>query len=59
MEFTGRRVQFWLSPGAREALGDLVPVGRGFEALVVEEDGLGLWLGSRMRSVRLVKTQFR
>jgi hypothetical protein len=44
MDLTGRFVHFWLSPSGREALGEVIAGGPDFEALVVEEDSIGLWL---------------
>ena len=44
MDLTGRLVHFWLSPSGREALGDVIAGGPDFEALVVEESDLGLWI---------------
>jgi|SRR2546422_3622893 len=44
MDLTGTLVHFWLSPGGREALQGVLHGGADFEALVVEEDSLGLWI---------------
>ena len=44
MDLTGRLVHFWLSPSGREALEDVIAGGPDFEALVVEEDDVGLWI---------------
>jgi hypothetical protein len=44
MVLTGRLVHFWLSPSGRDALGEVIPGGADFEALVVEEDEIGLWI---------------
>lgn len=44
MDLTGRLVHFWLSPSGREALSQVIPPGLDFEALVIEEDSVGLWI---------------
>jgi hypothetical protein len=63
MDLTGRFVRFWLSPGGREALSEIVSGAADFEALVVEESGLGLWLwiaglGRQSREVTLLKWEY-
>ncbi len=63
MDLTGRLVRFWLSPDGRAALGKSVPTDDAFEALVVEEDHLGLWIwlpesDSEAREVILLKWDY-
>jgi hypothetical protein len=63
MVLTGRLVHFWLSPSGREALVEVIPEGSDFEALVVEEDDIGLWVwipdaGQESREVTLLKWEY-
>jgi len=44
MDLSGRFVHFWLSPAGKEALSEVIHGGSDFEALVVDEDSIGLWL---------------
>jgi hypothetical protein len=44
MDLAGRFVHFWLSPSGKEALSGVIPEGTDFEAFVVEEDDIGLWI---------------
>ena len=44
MGLSGRFVHFWFSPSGREALKEAISGGPDFEALVVEENELGLWI---------------
>jgi hypothetical protein len=62
MVLTGRLVHFWLSPSGREALEEVIP-GGDFEALVVEEDSIGLWIWipdaeHESREVTLLKWEY-
>lgn len=64
MDLSGRFVHFWLSPDGREALKGVIAGGEpDFEALVVEQNDLGLWIwmpdaeqGSR--DVTLLKREY-
>jgi hypothetical protein len=63
MDLAGRFVHFWLSPSGREALSEVIPGGADFEALVVEEDGIGLWIWipdaePESREVTLLKWEY-
>jgi hypothetical protein len=63
MDLTGRLVHFWLSPSGKGALNEVIPGGADFEALVVEEDGIGLWLWvphaeRESREVTLLKWEY-
>lgn len=44
MILTGAQVRFWLTPAGMEALRTVMPRSEDFEALVFEEDGIGLWI---------------
>ena len=44
MILTGAQVRFWLSPAGMETLKQVIPKSADFEALVFEEDGIGLWI---------------
>jgi len=64
MDLTGRFVHFWLFPDGKKALKEAIPGGESaFEALVVEDNDLGLWIwmpdavqGSR--EVTLLKREY-
>jgi len=63
MDLTGRLVHFWLSPSGKEALGEVISGSKDFEALVVEENGIGLWLWipdaeRESREVTLLKWEY-
>jgi len=63
MDLTGRLVHFWLSPAGKEALNEVIPGGADFEALVVEENSIGLWLWipdteHESREVTLLKWEY-
>jgi len=63
MDLTGRLVHFWLAPGGQEALNEVIPGGSDFEALVMEEDHVGLWIWIpdveyQSREVTLLKWEY-
>ncbi|HEV7219780.1 MAG TPA: hypothetical protein VGN39_12960 [Terriglobales bacterium] len=63
MILTGARAHFWLSTSGAEALRIAIPKGGDFEALVVEEDGVGLWIwvpdaGQGVEEVTLLKWEY-
>jgi hypothetical protein len=63
MDLTGRLVHFWLSPSGKEALSEVIAGGPDFEALVIEENTLGLWLWipdaeHESREVTLLKWEY-
>jgi hypothetical protein len=63
MDLTGRFVHFWLSPSGRDAVGDVISKDPDFEALVVEENDIGLWIwmpteGHESREVTLLKWEY-
>src|SRR5208283_710640 len=56
MDLSGRFVHFWLSPAGKEALSEVIHGGPDFEALVVDDDSIGLWLWIPMRSTSREKS---
>ena len=63
MDLTGRLVHFWLSPAGKEALSEVIAGGADFEALVVEQNSVGLWLWipdaeHESREVTLLKWEY-
>ncbi|PYX27560.1 MAG: hypothetical protein DMG77_18620 [Acidobacteria bacterium] len=63
MGLSGRLVHFWFSPSGREALKEAISGGSDFEALVVEENELGLWIWmpdaeQDSREVTLLKLEY-
>lgn len=63
MNLAGSLVHFWLSPAGYDALSKVIPGVADFEALVVEEDSIGLWIwrsdaGHQSREVTLLKWEY-